>query len=140
MERRQPNLADIIDQTSPGIGRGSPFGRAAGTVLRRTREAKLKKLRELFKQALTYDAARRASSEGPTNPRLEALALPPWAQHGVAPPCIRSETIDVTNRPQSGFFHAALSNSPKTTSISKSLPLLRLRAEVFSKINGADVC
>src|SRR5262249_52364072 len=34
----------------PGIGRGTGFGRASTAVLGRTREAKLKKLRELFKQ------------------------------------------------------------------------------------------
>jgi imidazolonepropionase-like amidohydrolase len=74
----------------PGIGRGSPFGRAATTVLRRTREAKLKKLRELFKQALTYDAGRRASPDGPTNPRLEALA--PYAR-GEKPVVIQASRL-----------------------------------------------
>ncbi|MFQ3650146.1 MAG: amidohydrolase family protein, partial [Gemmataceae bacterium] len=53
----------------PGIGRGSPFGQASRTVLRRQREAKLKRLRELFGMAL----------RNPTgNPRLEALV--PYAR------------------------------------------------------------
>ncbi|MFO0845482.1 MAG: amidohydrolase family protein [Gemmataceae bacterium] len=57
-----------------GIGRGSPFGMAATGAARREREVKLKRLRELFKQALVYDRARKERPETPANPRLEALA------------------------------------------------------------------
>jgi imidazolonepropionase-like amidohydrolase len=53
----------------PGIGRGSPFGQASRTVLRRQREAKLKRLRELFGMAVRNPAG---------DPRLEALA--PYAR------------------------------------------------------------
>lgn len=57
-----------------GIGRGSPFGMAQGAVARRTREVKLKRLTELFNQAIVYDRARKERPETPANPRLEALA------------------------------------------------------------------
>ncbi len=58
----------------PGIGRGSPFGMAARGANRRVRDAKLKRLRELFQQAQVYDRARKEKPDTPANPRLEALA------------------------------------------------------------------
>jgi imidazolonepropionase-like amidohydrolase len=58
----------------PGIGRGSPFGMAARGANRRVRDAKLKRLRELFNQAIVYDRARKEKPDTPANPRLEALA------------------------------------------------------------------
>jgi imidazolonepropionase-like amidohydrolase len=57
----------------PGIGRRSPVGIAGRAVARRAREQKLRRLRELFRQALAYDQARKESPETPANPRLEAL-------------------------------------------------------------------
>jgi imidazolonepropionase-like amidohydrolase len=57
----------------PGIGRGSPFGRASLAINRRTRDQKLRKLEELFRQALVHDRARQDNPETPGNPRLEAL-------------------------------------------------------------------
>jgi imidazolonepropionase-like amidohydrolase len=56
-----------------GIGRGSPFGMASSTVLRRTRELKLKRLEELFRQALVHERAKKENPNRPANPRLEAL-------------------------------------------------------------------
>jgi imidazolonepropionase-like amidohydrolase len=58
-----------------GIGRRSPFGRASLGVARKSREVKLKKLRELFEQALVYS---KAGDRTKPNPRLEALA--PYAR------------------------------------------------------------
>lgn len=52
------------DPTLPMIGRA---------IAKKQREEKLHRLRELFKQALAYDEARKASSSRPVNPRLEAL-------------------------------------------------------------------
>src|SRR5262249_18490109 len=54
-----------------GIGRRSPFGRASLGVARKSREVKLKKLRELFEQAAVYA---KAGDKTKPNPRLEALA------------------------------------------------------------------
>jgi imidazolonepropionase-like amidohydrolase len=51
------------------------FGRA---ISRRGRQEKVRRLKELFRQALAYDEARRQSSEKPENPRLEALV--PYAR------------------------------------------------------------
>jgi imidazolonepropionase-like amidohydrolase len=62
----------------PGIGRGSPFGRASRGIERKVREQKLKRLEELFRQALVYDRARGQDADTPVNPRLEALA--PYAR------------------------------------------------------------
>jgi imidazolonepropionase-like amidohydrolase len=47
-------------------------------VAKKQREEKLKRLRELFRQAVAHDEARRESPDLPANPRLEALA--PYAQ------------------------------------------------------------
>jgi imidazolonepropionase-like amidohydrolase len=62
----------------PGIGRGSPFGMRGGAINRRVRDQKLKRLRELFREAQAHDRARKESPESPANPRLEALA--PYAR------------------------------------------------------------
>jgi imidazolonepropionase-like amidohydrolase len=59
---------------APGIGRGTPFGMAGRAVARRARDQKLRRLRELFRQALAHERARRETPETPANPRLEALA------------------------------------------------------------------
>jgi imidazolonepropionase-like amidohydrolase len=52
------------DPTLPIIGRA---------IAKKQREEKLRRLRELFKQALAYDEARKASPSRAVNPRLEAL-------------------------------------------------------------------
>jgi imidazolonepropionase-like amidohydrolase len=62
-----------------GIGRRSGFGGLAGRgVARRAREQKIKRLRDLFKEALDHEKARKESKDTPANPRLEALA--PYAR------------------------------------------------------------
>jgi imidazolonepropionase-like amidohydrolase len=43
-------------------------------IAKKQRAEKLRRLRELFKQALAHDEARKVSSARPANPRLEALA------------------------------------------------------------------
>jgi imidazolonepropionase-like amidohydrolase len=58
----------------PGIGRGSPFGMASRAIARKTRDLKLKRLRELFRSALAHEKARKETPDTPANPRLEALA------------------------------------------------------------------
>ncbi len=68
----------------PGIGRGTPFGRASLGVARRARDAKLKRLRELFQQAAEVKG-------GKPNPRLEALA--PYAR-GAKPVIIEASRRD----------------------------------------------
>ena len=67
---------------SPG---GPPVGRA---LARRQREEKLRKLRELFQQAVRYDAARQKGSATPLDPRLEALI--PYA-NGARPVIIQAQ-------------------------------------------------
>src|SRR5207249_484660 len=66
-----------IDFPSPFQGSGfltDPNGpNPARAVARQQRAAKVRKLKELFRQALTHDAARKADSATPPNPRLEAL-------------------------------------------------------------------
>jgi imidazolonepropionase-like amidohydrolase len=56
-----------------GIGRGSPFGMANRGAARKVREMKLKRLRDLFAQAMVYERARKERPNTPANPRLEAL-------------------------------------------------------------------
>ncbi len=53
------------DPTLPIVGRA---------IAKKQREEKLRRLRELFKQALAHDEARKASPSRAANPRLEALA------------------------------------------------------------------
>jgi imidazolonepropionase-like amidohydrolase len=71
----------------PGIGRGSPFGMASRAAARKTRETKLKRLRELFRQAVVHDRARKDRPETPAHPRLEALA--PYA-NGTRPVIVQA--------------------------------------------------
>jgi imidazolonepropionase-like amidohydrolase len=57
------------DPTQPMVGRA---------IARRQREEKVRRLKELFQQALAYDEARQQAPEKPVNPRLEALV--PYAR------------------------------------------------------------
>jgi imidazolonepropionase-like amidohydrolase len=66
------------DPTLPMLGRA---------IAKKQREEKLRRLRQLFKQALAHDEARKASSAVPANPRLEALA--PYL-HGQKPVLIQA--------------------------------------------------
>jgi imidazolonepropionase-like amidohydrolase len=52
------------DPTAPSIGRA---------IARKQREEKVRKLKELFQQALLHDDARKQDANRPANPRLEAL-------------------------------------------------------------------
>lgn len=70
-----------------GIGRGSPFGMAAGGANRRIRDAKLKRVRDLFEQAKVYERARKEKPDTPANPRLEALV--PYA-NGTKPVIVQA--------------------------------------------------
>jgi imidazolonepropionase-like amidohydrolase len=77
-----------------GVGRGSPFGMASRAVARRTRDAKIRQLKELFKQALVYDRARNEpGSKAPANPRLEALV--PYAR-GKKPVVVQASSKEGT--------------------------------------------
>jgi imidazolonepropionase-like amidohydrolase len=63
---------------NPGCGAdpsAPPVGRAIAT---RQREEKIRRLKELFQQAVAYDEAKKQDPTRPTNPRLEALA--PYAR------------------------------------------------------------
>src|SRR5262249_43640074 len=76
----------------PGIGRGTALGLASRAVTRRSRDLKMRQLRELFRQALVYDRARKdADSKTPANPRLEALV--PYAK-GEKPVVIQASRKD----------------------------------------------
>jgi imidazolonepropionase-like amidohydrolase len=66
------------DPTQPMIGRA---------IARKQREEKLRRLRELFAQAVAYDEARKQSATHPVNPRLEALV--PYAR-GLKPVVIQA--------------------------------------------------
>jgi imidazolonepropionase-like amidohydrolase len=77
----------------PGIGRGSPFGMAGAAVARRTRELKLKKLKDLFELAKIHDKARKDNPETPANPRLEALAPYALGQKAVVIQASRKDEI-----------------------------------------------
>jgi len=57
------------DPTLPQIGRA---------IARKQRDEKIRRLKELFQQAVVYDDARKQSSNRPVNPRLEALV--PYAR------------------------------------------------------------
>jgi imidazolonepropionase-like amidohydrolase len=57
------------DPTLPMIGRA---------IARKQRDEKIRRLKELFQQAVVYDDARKQSSNRPVNPRLEALV--PYAR------------------------------------------------------------
>jgi hypothetical protein len=62
----------------PGIGRGTGFGRASRGIERRTRDQRIRRLEELFRQALVHERARQDNPDTPGNPRLEALV--PYAK------------------------------------------------------------
>ena len=58
---------------------GDPTCRwSAGPSPRTQREEKIRRLKELFQQAVAYDDGRKHSSDQPVNPRLEALV--PYAR------------------------------------------------------------
>jgi imidazolonepropionase-like amidohydrolase len=67
------------DPTLPMVGRA---------LARRQREEKVRRLKELFRQAVAYDNARKQAPEGPVNPRLEALV--PYAR-GSRPVVIQAQ-------------------------------------------------
>ena len=75
----------------PGIGRGSPFGMASRAIDRRVRDDRLRKLRDLFRQSLTHDRARREKKDTPGNPRLEALV--PYA-NGSRPVVVQASRLE----------------------------------------------
>ncbi len=60
-----------------GVGRRPELARASKAILRKQREQKLRRLKDLFAQALVYERARKAGG-APANPRLEALV--PYAK------------------------------------------------------------
>ncbi|HZY89289.1 MAG TPA: amidohydrolase family protein, partial [Gemmataceae bacterium] len=65
--------------TSMRFGGGNADApRLARAINRRAREEKVRRLKELFQQAVVYDKARKQSPERPANPRLEALV--PYAR------------------------------------------------------------
>ncbi len=57
------------DPSTPSVGRA---------IAKKQREEKVRRVKELFAQALVYDDARKQSSDRPVNPRLEALV--PYAR------------------------------------------------------------
>ena len=58
---------------------GDPTLRMLGrAIARKQRDEKIRRLKELFQQAVVYDDARKKSSNRPINPRLEALV--PYAR------------------------------------------------------------
>src|SRR5262249_30991487 len=67
---------------------GDPSGFAIGrAIARKQREEKLRRLKELFQQALAYDEARKQATDKPANPRLESLV--PYAR-GTKPVIIQA--------------------------------------------------
>src|SRR5262249_17902672 len=66
-ERRGPFF--MPDPARPPVDRA---------LVRRQREEKVRRLKELFKQAVAYDDARKADARLPVNPRLDALV--PYAR------------------------------------------------------------
>src|SRR5262249_23714715 len=58
-----------FNPNQPPLGQG---------LIRRQREEKLKRLKELFQQAIAYDEAGKADPKRPVNPRLDALV--PYAR------------------------------------------------------------
>jgi imidazolonepropionase-like amidohydrolase len=63
------NLFFTGDPTAPAVGRA---------LAKRQREEKIRRLKELFRQAAVYEAARKANPASAVNPRLEALV--PYAR------------------------------------------------------------
>jgi imidazolonepropionase-like amidohydrolase len=70
------------DPTMPAVGR---------IIAKKLREEKLRRLRELFQQALAHDEARKGASNHAANPRLEALI--PYAR-GQKPVVIQANRRD----------------------------------------------
>jgi hypothetical protein len=65
--------------TSAPVFTGNPTAPMIGRVIaRKQREEKIRRLKELFQQALAYDEARKQDAGSPLNPRLEALV--PYAR------------------------------------------------------------
>jgi imidazolonepropionase-like amidohydrolase len=66
------------DPTMPLLGRA---------LARKAREDRIRRVRELFRQGVAYEAGRKSSSDAPVNPRLEALV--PYAK-GARPVVIQA--------------------------------------------------
>ena len=84
-------LALHIDFPSPGLGflSSDPNAPRAGrAIARRQRDEKIRRLKELFRQAVAYDAGRKAEPDRGANPRLEALI--PYAR-GSKPVIIQAQ-------------------------------------------------
>jgi imidazolonepropionase-like amidohydrolase len=74
-----------MDPNVPNVGRA---------VAKKQREEKLRRLRELFQQAVAYDEARKKSTTHPANPRLEALVPYARGQKPVVVQANRKAEID----------------------------------------------
>jgi imidazolonepropionase-like amidohydrolase len=66
------------DPSAPSVGRA---------IAKKQREEKIRRLKELFAQALAYDDAKKQGSDRPVNPRLEALV--PYAR-GLRPVIVQA--------------------------------------------------
>src|SRR5438105_1240439 len=100
-----PKEMAVVDPLALHVEFPSPFRAFAGgdpgmrrlgqAITRKQREEKVRRLKELFQQAVAYNNARRQGSDKSINPRLEALA--PYA-HGQKPVIIqvqrRQEILD----------------------------------------------
>jgi imidazolonepropionase-like amidohydrolase len=64
--------------TAPTFGGDPNAPMVMRAIARKQREEKLKRLRDLFRQAIAHDEARKESSDYPSHPRLEALV--PYAR------------------------------------------------------------
>jgi imidazolonepropionase-like amidohydrolase len=70
-----------------GVERRPELVRASQAILRKQRQEKVRRLKELFKQAGVHERARREGRDTPANPRLEALM--PYAK-GARPVVIQA--------------------------------------------------
>jgi imidazolonepropionase-like amidohydrolase len=72
----------------PGFMGDPSLARVGRAINRKQREEKLRRLKELFQQAVAYDSGRKQAPDMPVNPRLEALV--PYAR-GVKPVVIQAQ-------------------------------------------------
>ncbi len=77
-------LPFLSDPSGPNVGRA---------VTRRQREERVRRVKDLFRQALAHDAARRADPSTPAQPRLEALVPYARGERPVVIQAQRSEEI-----------------------------------------------
>jgi imidazolonepropionase-like amidohydrolase len=139
-----PSVAPLFtgDPTLPAIGRA---------IARKQREEKVRRVKELFAQALAYDDGRKEQPDRPVNPRLEALV--PYAR-GQKPVVIQAnrkqEILDALKLADELKLKVILSGAIDSWKVTDELkkrdvpvilgPLMTMPAEMYDPYDAPFAC